>query len=285
MAIYRNCSIANKLTFNEGSKSIERDEKGLSNNQRSHVTAAHAREACVMASLGYLQQDYTAGSCFATSIAISLLESNPVAVANDLKSLLQKNKLSYLIEEGRLHHAPLNKDLNKEEFDYVLPFNIDVFSRGIIKLHEIPGIAAALTAMGVPQEEHEKTIQDFLNLFVRGKEKFLSITSKTIMSKILANLAQDNPAEGSADIGYVDQILTSAMNAGVGRRGVRLLLCWQNTLATAAEGGADHCEQIQMMLTAMGTIEPLSGNLICYRLPKNMMSASRSWRGKHISNP
>lgn len=201
---------------------------------QQQLTAAHARKAAAMALLGNLRQGKV-GSCFATSAAICLHEDSPEVVAKDLKTLLETNKLVF-DRNGAKFDMPLNKRVSTGDLDIEVLMRADGTCHGKAldhgngappyKLHETPGMQAALTALGIAQPMMEQTVTTALRQMHLQGDVTYRISKRSILEHIARNHA-DPALPGNA--------LASALNAYAGREDVRLLRAWEYTLAGAAE--------------------------------------------------
>lgn len=147
------------------------------------LTEADARKAVVMSLLGYLRQGKV-GSCFVTGPAICLLDSAPETVANDLKELLEDNKLTFS-NDNTVLEVPLNKHVqdihaqNKvwvKEDGTTLTAQLAAGPNGTpaltwqedAKLQDTPGMRAALTALGIPEGAWQAAISAALQRMGRA---------------------------------------------------------------------------------------------------------------------
>lgn len=201
---------------------------------QQQLTAVHARKAAAMALLGNLRQGKV-GSCFATSAAIVLHEDAPEVVARDLKTLLETNKLVF-DRNGTKFDMPLNKRISTGDLDIEVLMRADGTCHGnasnngnggpSYRLHETPGMQAALTALGIPQPMMEQAVTTALRQMNLQGDITYRVSKRSILEHIARNHA--NPA-------LPGNPLASALNAYAGREDVRLLRAWEYTLAGAAE--------------------------------------------------
>ena len=131
----------------------------------AEVTSVHARQAALGTLLGNLRQAKT-GSCFATSLAINVIKNDPKRVLKELKQLIELGRM--VIIHDKKFDVPISRDTSAAEAKQSIRLDGDgmlVEADGKelpnkIPFYEMPPMAAALTAMGIPKSEHAATVKE-----------------------------------------------------------------------------------------------------------------------------
>ncbi len=198
------------------------------------ITELDAKKTALAAFLSHLRQG-PAGSCFATSFAILLLNSHPLFCFNDFISLLKTGKLTRTIENVsrdfpfllRMNNYHLNVEffVNREGYIHntTPPFH---------HLSEVPGVVAACRAVGITQ------IKETLNSIILGlfTERFSQQTKKISIHFLLKKITDYSilhqpPSSARRTSPYY---LTSF--AYESQMSNPLLKAWENSLAEMSEG-------------------------------------------------
>lgn len=197
------------------------------------VTAIHARQAVVMCLLGNLRQHAGVGSCFATSIASSLLDTQPLVVLADLKEILEKNALTVEIDKKK-YVVPVNTSIHVPTADVKMTIQNDGTCVGLVgsekralpfKLHATPGMEAVLTVLGFASNTWEKSIQNAL----------LATHQNAGMHHASCRDLIEHLADASVRGGSRAKKIALAVNAFSGQENVRLMRAWEYTMASCAE--------------------------------------------------
>lgn len=193
------------------------------------VTKVEARKAVLMSLLGNLRQDRV-GSCFATGMAIALLESDPMWVAMQLKQLLEQQWL------GEKWVAPLNTSCNASSVDKRLALDTqgaygEEPSGKKKYLYQVPGMQAALKDLGFTEPSFQK---------LAVMTAIRNLGDEPSYRDIIAEIARLNLPQSVNSLDFYDTRpqetrVVSAINAFLGTENVRLLRAWEYTLASQAE--------------------------------------------------
>ena len=198
------------------------------------LTKEDARKAVVMSLLGYFRQS-AVGTCFATAPAICLHDSSPEVVAGNMKELLEEQKLRVL-QDGIVLGAPLNKHIFRGEEN-----RLHVGEDGMVlraesngtytkhNLQDIPGMKAALNALGIPENEQQAMLAIALSqMRLASSQDMQRVDCKEIIEHLVHH------SKGTDD---PDKKRAAALRAFNGRQNVSLLQAWESTLATSAMMG------------------------------------------------
>ena len=138
----------------------------------AEITAVHARHAALGALLGTVRQA-RAGSCFTTSMAINVIRNNPKRVLKELKQLIELGRM--VMKHDNKLDVSISRSTSTDEVEQSIRLDGDgmLVEAGGQKLpktvpfHEMPPMAAALTAMGLPKSEHAAAVKiacaDYVN--------------------------------------------------------------------------------------------------------------------------
>ena len=196
------------------------------------LTQEDARKAVVMSLLGYLRQG-NVGSCFATAPAICLLDSSQEVVAKDMKELLEENKLT-VQQNGVLTEIPLNQHVyhaHKSKVTVALDGTCSKSKNGLwskhFKLQDLPGMKAALNALGIPENEWQAAIASALSQMGLVSH-YPGMQHEVECKQLIKHLAYQT--KGEAD---PNKRMDAAFRAFNGKQDVGLLQAWEYTLATS----------------------------------------------------
>jgi len=204
--------------------------------QQTDLGKVEARKAVVMSLLGNLRQGQV-GSCFATGSAIAVHREAPRVVASELKELLENNSMMMKGDKAKTQ-VPLNKHISRASAQIKLLVRSDGAYFGKASgtpeapywLHETPGMAAALTALGIPEQEQQYYVSMSLqNMNVQGND-----LHGVSPQQIIECLAHATDGKGLLP----EQRIAAALNAFSGAEDVRLLHAWEYTLATHASSSS-----------------------------------------------
>lgn len=224
-------SICEDKPLKGGAADVVRGTLNLS--PEHELTKEDARKAVVMSLLGYLRQG-NVGSCFATAPAICLLDSSQEVVAKDMRELLEANKLTAQ-RNGVLTEIPLNQHVyhaHEAKVNVALDGTCRISNNGLwsehFKLQDLPGMRAALDALGIPENERQAAIVAALSK-MGLKSPYSSTVHNVECKQIIKHLAYQT--KGEAD---PDKRMDAAFRAFNGKQDVGLLQAWEYTLATSA---------------------------------------------------
>ncbi len=170
------------------------------------------------------------GSCFATPLAISLLNSHLEFCLNDFQQLLEKSKLTRSVD-GVKTDFPFLLHIGDNHLSEKVRISrtgrLMLSSGKLISLSKIPGIVAVKTAMGI-----EKTkITQFL--FTKGQDQqpFVDITVKELLQALVkqANTLEVNKHKP------LSELYLHAVFAFQAQECNPLLQVWENSIACMAE--------------------------------------------------
>lgn len=217
--------------------------------EQTSLSKVEARKAVVMSLLGNLRQQGEVASCFATMLAIALHREMPEIVASNLKELLENNSMTMKSGNANIQ-VPLNRCISRAETEIKLHVRSDgaCFGKASSKpgeshwLHGTPGMAAALTALGIPKQHRQYYVSKALQKMNIQGNRLYDIRPR----QIIEHLAHATDGKGLRS----EQRITAALNAFSGAGNVRLLRAWEYTLATHGNSLTDR-EKVQKIGAAV----------------------------------
>lgn len=203
------------------------------------ITPKHARQAALSALFSSMRQHASVGSCFATAIAIRVHDDDPARFLREIKSLIEND---YLDAKGPFAdiQLPIATTVNVESVRKNL--SIDIVEEGesapyavitelggfptgeTLPIEEIPGVAAALNALGIHKDDHGDTILEALK--VTG-------TEETSLEAIFNQVIKSQGIGGKE----ANKQLARAVDAFEAQESNPLLRAWEYTLAGLAGAG------------------------------------------------
>jgi hypothetical protein len=178
------------------------------------IGKAEARQAVLMALMG---------SCHASSLAKFLHDHMPRKLARDLKALVEDNLVT--VRNGNtLIDIPLHVFSGEDKVQEKVVVSEDGCLSDASPLHAVPGVRAALTALGMQADEMPDAVTAALRrMKLRGGDQSLSF------GELIENIATHG-----ADPARADRRTAAAMDAFAGVEHVMLLRSWESTFASAA---------------------------------------------------
>jgi hypothetical protein len=202
----------------------------------AEVSDLQAKEVVLSALTSHLRQGFV-GSCFATYLGIETMANDLARCMDDLIELIGSGKLSLKVK-GSVEEFPfllkMSHDSGYTEFTVNRSGELITRSGRQAYLWEAPGIHAALSAMGIPVDRHERVVKAALDSRFDGEP-----TIKLPMCQFVRDLAQslvDNQMSGGLGAGSVANILIVGME---GQLAHPLLRAWEYTIASMAERHVD----------------------------------------------
>ena len=136
------------------------------------LTPTHSRQVALGALLSNLRQASGVGSCFTTAAVIQVHNSDPARALWEMKQLIETGRLTmhtgvdaYSADMNRnTGNVPLEKAIWLDEDGILTKVKKEQITNPV-PFHTVPSVRAALTAMGVPTNEHENTIKNALTRF------------------------------------------------------------------------------------------------------------------------
>lgn len=154
------------------SKAAEKIKSTLGLPSETVITPKHARQAALSTLFANMRQHNYVGSCFATAVAIRVYDNDPARLLREIKSLIEHDCIE--IEKPHANiEVPIATSANISPLRKTLDINVHddpEESYAIIKqigatpieetlpLHQIPGVQAALSALGIDEEDHNDII-------------------------------------------------------------------------------------------------------------------------------
>lgn len=197
------------------------------------ITQVHARQAALSALFANMRQHAYVGSCFATSVAIRVHDNDPIRSLRDIKSLIEHDYLEVKTPRANVQ-MPVATSVNVRSLRNEIqvnvvdqgedaPYAIITTLKGVpinetVEMHEIPGVEAALNAIGIAKENHNGAILEALKSVDKGK---------TSLEAILEQVIKNQGVEGKA----AREKLTLAADAFAAQESNPMLRMWEYTLA------------------------------------------------------
>jgi hypothetical protein len=151
-----------------------RSTLGLAVNEE--VTEVHARKAALAAMFAELRQS-DVGSCFATSTAIRVHDSDPERFLSDMKELIETGKMirDVKLADGTIKHVevPVSTAVSRASLERKVTLkkngNLKDAGGGTIHIASTVPVAAALGAMGLQGSQAQKPVNDALTALRTSK--------------------------------------------------------------------------------------------------------------------
>lgn len=158
------------------------------------VTAAHARQA-VLSSLMAEMRQKDVGSCFGTSVAIRIHDTQPGNFLNDMVALMTTGKLTRTVD-GEQIEVPISPNMSMGQVDQKMKLKRSGAKVGDkVDLHDAPGFSASLDTLGVPPEKRKEVVDEALTELRASKtakiKAALAALPKTVDKKVRKKLEQD----------------------------------------------------------------------------------------------
>jgi hypothetical protein len=208
------------------------------------VGKAEARQAVLMALMG---------SCHASSLAKFLHDHMPRRLALDLKALVEDNRVT--VRNGSsLIDIPLHSYCGDGDAQKAGAVSKDGCLSNGKPLHTIPGVQAALTALGVPANEMPGAVTAALSSMKIG-----SGDQSPSCLELIENLAKHRGDPVSAG-----KRIAAAIDAFAGAENVMLLRSWEATFTSAAQNSiaSRHKDKLRKAIlhgkTGRSSQDPLS---------------------------
>ena len=215
------------------SKSSQKIRSTLDLPPSTKITSTHARKAALSTLFSSMRQHSSVGSCFATAIAIRVHDDDPARLLREIKSLIEND---YLEAKGPFAdiQLPIATTVNVESVRKNLSINLVEEGKGrpyavitelsgfptgeTLPIEEIPGVAAALNTLGIPEENHRDLILEAL------QDTGVDQTSlEAILKQVIINQRQEGKE--------ANKQLARAVDAFEAQESNTLLRAWEYTLA------------------------------------------------------
>lgn len=203
------------------------------------ITPKHARQAALSTLFASMRQHSSVGSCFATAIAIRVHDDDPARFLREIKSLIENDDLEAKGPFADIQ-LPIATTVNVESVRKNLAINIVEDGKGApcatitelagfptgetLPIEKIPGVAAALNALGISEEDHGDTILEALED---------TGTEETSLEAIFNQIIKSQGIGGKE----ANKQLARAVDAFEAQESNPLLRAWEYTLAGLAGAG------------------------------------------------
>lgn len=209
------------------------------------ITDLESKKTALAALLSHLRQGPD-GSCFATSLAIGLLNNHLSKCLSDFSQLLQSSKLTREVNNISCDF-PFILKIGDQNLSEIIKFNHEgclVLSTGVtIPLKEVPGIQAVLTALGLDKPK----IVHSLFREIPPNETVKEIELKYVLQALVKQAKElpENSEKGLAML-YLD-----ACFAYEAQQCNPLLQVWENSIAGMAEADEESMVRSAILSSTM----------------------------------
>lgn len=195
------------------------------------ISDLNTKQTLLIAMLSHLRQG-SAGSCFATSVAIKMLSSHQLFCLKDLSQLLEEGKLIRKMNDSVIS-IPFLKHISDEDLDKI----IEIDSKGFLIVNgkqgnpigTAPGIQAIFRALNIQQP------QEILDLVIK---KLMSDPShesvKISIEQLIKTICEVTLKALKLNV-HLSQLFSKACFAFSSQTAQPLLKVWENAIAGTAE--------------------------------------------------